>query len=107
MESERGLEEDVLKEGAIITSLYTILHMGMGGYGGGGRGQFSVGSEYPSTAALQASFLYRTDRYNSTYLKTLDTFGNCQRRVFSLGVSQHVHKITDRWKFELNLSSKF
>ena len=26
-------------------------------------------------------------------LKTLDTIGNCQRPVFSLGVSQHVHKI--------------
>ena len=25
-------------------------------------------------------------------LKTLDTIGNCQRRVFSLGVSQHRHK---------------
>ena len=24
-------------------------------------------------------------------LKTLDTFGNCQRLVFSLGVSQHMH----------------
>ena len=35
-------------------------------------------------------------------LKTLDTFGNCQRPVFSLGVSQHMHKITNLWKFELN-----
>ena len=25
-------------------------------------------------------------------LKALDTFGNCQRTVFSLGVSQHMHK---------------
>ena len=25
-------------------------------------------------------------------LKTLDTIGNCQRPVFSLGVSQHMHK---------------
>ncbi len=39
-------------------------------------------------------------------LKTLDTFGNCQRPVFSLGVSQHMHKITNLWKFELNWSSE-
>ena len=30
----------------------------------------------------------------STYLKTLDTFGNCQRTVFALGVSQHMHTKT-------------
>ena len=34
-------------------------------------------------------------------LKTLDTIGNCQRPVFSLGVSQHMHKTTNLWKFEL------
>ena len=28
------------------------------------------------------------------FLKALDTFGNCQRPVFSLGVSQHTRKIT-------------
>ena len=38
--------------------------------------------------------------------KTLDTVGNCQRPTFSLCVSQHVHKITYLWKFELNWSSK-
>ena len=27
-------------------------------------------------------------------------FGNCQRPVFSLGVSQHMHKITNLWKFD-------
>ena len=27
-------------------------------------------------------------------LKALDTIGNCQRPVFSLGVFQHMHKIT-------------
>ena len=37
---------------------------------------------------------------------SLDTIGNCQRPVFSLGVSQHMHKITNLWKFELNWSSK-
>ena len=35
-------------------------------------------------------------------LKALDTTGNCQRPVFSLGVSQHKHKITNLWKVELN-----
>ena len=39
-------------------------------------------------------------------LKTLDTIGNCQRSVFSLGVSQHMHKTTNLDKFELNWSSK-
>ena len=39
-------------------------------------------------------------------LKTVDTIGNCQRQVFSLGVSQHMHKITNLWKFELNWSLK-
>ena len=39
-------------------------------------------------------------------LKTLDTIGNCQRPVFSPGVSQHTHKITNLGKFELNRSSK-
>ena len=38
--------------------------------------------------------------------KTLDTIGYCQRPVFSLAVSQHMHKITNLWKFELNWSLK-
>ena len=29
------------------------------------------------------------------YLKTLDTIGYCQRSVFSLGVSQHMPKLTN------------
>ena len=28
-------------------------------------------------------------------LKAVDTIGNCQRQVVSLGVSQHMHKITN------------
>ena len=28
-------------------------------------------------------------------LKIVDTIGNCQRPVFSLGASQHMHKITN------------
>ena len=40
-------------------------------------------------------------------LKTLDTIGNCQRLVFTFGVSEHnMHKITNLWKFELSRSSK-
>ena len=39
----------------------------------------------------------KTGRYafSSSYLKTLDTIGICQRPVFSLGVSQHMHKTTN------------
>ena len=48
--------------------------------------------------------LNKTVKY--MYLKTVDTFGNCQRPVFSIGVSQHMHKITDLWKFELIWSLK-
>ena len=29
------------------------------------------------------------------YFKTLDTIGNCQRPLFSLAVSQDMHKITN------------
>ena len=36
-----------------------------------------------------------TDESKEQIIKTLDTFGNCQRPVFSLGVSQHEHKITN------------
>ena len=38
-------------------------------------------------------------------LKTLDTISDCQRPVSSLGVSQHMHKTTNLWVFELNRSS--
>ena len=39
-------------------------------------------------------------------LKALDTFGNCQRHVFSLGVSQHMHTKINLYKFGLNWSFK-
>ena len=41
-------------------------------------------------------------------LKALYTFGNCQRSVFSLGLSHHKHpnKIPSQWTFGLNWSSK-
>ena len=32
---------------------------------------------------------------NPCELKPVDTIGNCQRLVFSLAVSQHMHKITN------------
>ena len=35
----------------------------------------------------------------------MDTFGNCQRPVFSTDVSKHMHKITSLSKFQLNWSS--
>ena len=35
-------------------------------------------------------------------LKALNTFGNCQRPVFSLGVSHYNRKKTSLWKFGLN-----
>ena len=40
-------------------------------------------------------------------LKAVDTrpIGNCQRLAFTVGVSQHMHEITNLWKFELNRSS--
>ena len=38
-------------------------------------------------------------------LKAVDTNGICQRLAFTVGVSQHKHKITNLWKFELNGSS--
>ena len=41
---------------------------------------------------VTASYL---QMYPAASLKTLDTFGNCRRPVFSLGVSQHMHKITN------------
>ena len=37
-----------------------------------------------------------------TAVKTLDTIGNCQTPVFTVCVSQWMHKITNLWKFELN-----
>ena len=39
-------------------------------------------------------------------LKGRYTIGICQRPVFSLGLSQHMHKITNLLKFELNWSSE-
>ena len=42
----------------------------------------------------------------SSALKTLDIIDKCQRPHFSLCVTQHMHKITNVWKFELDWLSK-
>ena len=51
------------------------------------------------------TFSKETDK-KEIYLKTVDNFGNCQRPVFSLGISQHMHKITNLDQIELDWSSK-
>ena len=42
-------------------------------------------------------FLQFSVLFHNTDLKTPDTFGDCQRPVFSLGVSQHMLNITNLW----------
>ena len=44
---------------------------------------------------------------NNCYLKALDTFGNCQRPVFSLDVYQHMHKLPNLCKFLAQLVVEF
>ena len=62
---------------------------------------FILSTELPTlTSCNQGELVQQSGRS----LETLDTFGNCQRPVFSHGVCQH--KITKPWKFELNWSSK-
>ena len=49
---------------------------------------------------------YCLPKVSNGFIKgSLDT-GNCQRLAFTVGVSQHMHKQTNLWKFELNRSSK-
>ena len=50
---------------------------------------------------------WKKKKRKEKYLKSgwVDTNGNCQRLVFTVCVSQHMHK-TNLWKFELNRSSK-
>ena len=50
-------------------------------------------------------FLFIFLRNKSLFLKPVDTIGKCHRPVFSLAVSQHMHKIKNMWKFELDWSS--
>ena len=48
----------------------------------------------------------KTSRSFYSALTLLYFFIYFQRPVFSLGVSQHMHKITNLWKFELDWSSE-
>ena len=61
------------------------------------------------TCCCLKTLLYRVSTMQSlkSYVKTLDTIGNCQRSVFSLGVSQHMHTITTLWELELKRFSKW
>ena len=65
-------------------------------------GQARQGTLKHSTSVLMPSGPVHWAQFHCA---TLDTIGNCQRPVFLLGVSQHMHKITNLWKFELNWSS--
>ena len=55
---------------------------------------------------LERNFSFSYMKTNVIDLKAVDTIGNCQRQVFSLGQSQHMYKITNLWKFELDWSSE-
>ena len=54
--------------------------------------------EEPATYC-EVSVLENNKNSFKTFLKALDTFGNCQNPVLSLGVSLHMHKMTNLWKF--------
>ena len=57
------------------------------------------GSLYSTLKHLSNHMHFITNGYKRLKtLKTLDDIGNCQRPVFSLGVSQHMHKITNLGK---------
>ena len=62
---------------------------------------------WKNVGTLIAKTVYTHGIGSKKHLKTLDTIGNCQRPVSSLQLSQHVHKITNVWKFELNWSSEW
>ena len=55
---------------------------------------------------MSESELYDFGHKLNLFLKTLNPVGNCQIPVVFLGVSQHMHKLTNLWKLELNRSSK-
>ena len=55
---------------------------------------------------MNTNFKFIENKYDIVFLKAVDTIGNCQRPVFSPGVSQHMHNITYLRKFELSRSSK-
>ena len=62
----------------------------------------TVGFQLRIDAAMHFKIGYQT---YTLPLKAVDTIGNCQRLAFTVGVSQHMHKISNLWKFELNRSS--
>ena len=66
--------------------------------------KLSHNSQYLRDFSEDSGGFFRQE--GKTVLKTLVNIGNCQRPLFSLGVSQHKHKITNMWKFELNWLSK-
>ena len=49
---------------------------------------------------------FRLNKRCGNQLELLDTFGNCHRPVFSPGISQDMHEITNLWTFGLNWSSQ-
>ena len=55
------------------------------------------GDNYKRQAAIKQSLPYKL-----IGLKTVDTISRRQRLAFTVSVSQHMHKITNLWKFELN-----
>ena len=62
---------------------------------------------HPDKGSKAPRLKYKSDHcWVTTNLKTLDTIANCQRLALTVGVSQHMHKITKLWKFEINRSSK-
>ena len=60
---------------------------------------FHTGTHYFPPVSTPLNNLLKLQAYDKDHgqrrLKTLDTIGNCQRPVYSLGVSQHMHKITN------------
>ena len=42
------------------------------------------------------AFTMNNNVSNSNDLKALNTFANCQRQVFSLGVSQHIYSLNNK-----------
>ena len=58
--------------------------------------------ESPTSTRLSAKNIPSKSKNSGQYKRGKDT----GRPVFSLAVSQHMHKITNLWKFELNWSSK-
>ena len=48
-----------------------------------------------SWTSTDCNLLGICNQYTILTLKTLDAIGNCQRLVFTVGVPQHMHQITN------------